>query len=221
MAGWSTWIDRLLSIKGANNEFIKALGSLKKGVDQSAKALAIADHSIGTGHLEASDEDIEAMHRLALALANHAASLARRTEDDWMIESGCNAFSLHDTAESLRRLLEQRGQITARRDTCDVLRTLVRVQFLKTHMNLKGLAKAWIPSLVALDAIAVRESETDLAAAVANFDVALRKLQRAIDAVSNLRDGQHQFLTISRSQNAPSDVARIRRALEATAAPSR
>lgn len=213
MAWYDTLLDPLLALKSPDSKFIAALKDLKKAVDGTAKAVGLADTALREGWLAAADEDLEKMHVFARKLASFAGATERKSENDWIEQSGCNAFAGADTARALDRLLEARTHLRSLRAACDVLKPLVRIQFLKAHMNVKALARAVMPSMVALDAIAVDETETDVAAAVWNLDRALPKLQRAIDAVTDLRDAQHRFLVITRSDNPVRDATRIHDAL--------
>jgi hypothetical protein len=188
MAWYDEHFDRLLSTRDDDGKLVSTIRDLKRSLDAVAAALGVADTPLQEAWLCARDERLEQLHLFARQLARRAGATERQSELDWILNGGRTAFD--NAVAVLRRLMEIRARLHALRSACEVLAPLVRVRFLKAHMNFKAPARAVIPSMVALDAVAVTDIERDLASTVGHLDRALATLHAAIEAVTGLLDSQ-------------------------------
>jgi len=184
MAWYDPLLDRLLSLTDADSGFVSAIQHLKTAIDGAGGSICLTDVALRRGWLSARDPDLERLHALAYKLASCADATGRKTQLDWVLESGFRTVDRTNTPEALRHLLAARTHLDSLQRACGALTSVVRRQFLKAHMTFTAPARAVIPSMVALDAVAVTDTEADLAAIVRHCDQALQALQGAIDTVA-------------------------------------
>ena len=184
MAWYDPLLDRLLSLTDADSGFVSAIQHLKTALEGGGESVGLTDVPLRQGWLSARDPALEQLHVLVNKLAGSVLATGRKTELDWIAESGGEVRDQAGTAEALRRLLAVRTQLDSSQRACQALMPVVRIQFLRGHTSLRTPARAVIPSMVALDAVAVTDTEADLASIVRHCDQALQALQRAIDTVA-------------------------------------
>ena len=203
----------------AREDFIKAqarrmldllvkLAPVPKGVQdaykvskETDKALSMVDTTLSSGTLSASDNNINRLASIARNLRNDLATLNRKDENWWVHTSGVNLFSRGDSTKAIQLLEQQRKHLLALREASDGLHTLVGVAFAATVADVKGLAKLYIPSIVALDGIVAKEARNDFSACQNLIDSILAKVERVIRQVADMNKAIDRFLSLINSKD--------------------
>jgi hypothetical protein len=208
MAWYDAFFDRLLTHIHRDSTFGSAIEDLKRGLEAVHATLGTIDTPLQDEWPSASDDGVEQLHMLARKLVGSLGAAARKSEIDWILYSRCCGFDEANTTEALCRLLAIREQLHLLQHACEMLSPLVRVQFLKSHANLKGPTCALMPSTEAVDVVAVTDIETDLATTIEHLERTISKLRPAIDAVASIPESPHRPCTTPGSDASAHDVAR-------------
>lgn len=168
---------------------------------ETTKALDMTSATFDSGLLTASDSSMNRLAEIARHLSNELSTLSRKDEDWWLMTSGANFFSKSDSTEALKRLQQQRQHLLALKEACDGLKTLAAVAFAASVSNVKGLAKAYIPSIAAIDGVVTKETRDNFDVCMRLIDVILAKFDVAIAATADMNKAIDRFLRLINTQD--------------------
>ncbi|HVP46624.1 MAG TPA: hypothetical protein VMT32_08575 [Bryobacteraceae bacterium] len=151
------------------------------------------------GDLTSSDYSINRLAKLARYLHSEMAKLARHDENWWVEVSGVNLLQREQTTEALQNLQQQRQLLLNLQECCDGLKGLAVVAMGAAHLNIKGIAKMYMPSLVAIDGIVVNQILDHLDNCNKCIDSSLGKLENAIRTTADYQKSVDRFLALVNS----------------------
>ena len=161
-----------------------------------SKALDMSSATFDTGILTASDPNMNCLAEIARRFSNELSKLSRNDENWWIETSGANFFSRSDSTEALKRLQQQRQYLLALKDASEGLKALATTLMVQSVANFKGIAKLYIPSIAAMDAMVTKETRDNFDVCMRLIDTILTKLDVAINATADMNKSIDRFLTL-------------------------
>ena len=191
-------LDLLVKI-GPAPELAKEGYKVGRELSKTSKTL----DNLGTdpGELTSSDYSINKLAQLARYLHTETAKLARHDENWWVEVSGVNLLQHDQTTEALQKLQQQRRLLLNLKECCDGLKGLAVVAMGAAHMNIKGIAKMYMPSLVAMDGIVMNQTLDHLDNCAKCIDSSLSKLENAIRTTADCQKSVDRFLALVNSRD--------------------
>ena len=174
-------IDKILKVKG---EIDNLLGA--------SKAITHAITARRTAQLDAVSNEINKLRNLSSKWNNEISRLLAHDENWWFNWSGTNALSPVSSTNAVKKVTQLREKLVAFRDACQGLITLTWTVLAAQNANVKGLARAYVPSLVIMDAIVAQQTVTGFNACKTNTSRLIQKLdciQTALKGTSRLAHG--------------------------------
>lgn len=168
---------------------------------ETTKALDMTSATFDSGLLTASDSSMNRLAEIARRLSNELSTLSRKDEDWWLMTSGANLFSKTDSTEALKRLQQQHEYLLALKEACDGLKTLAAVAFAASISNVKGLAKAYMPSIPAIDGMVTKETRNNFDVCMRLIDLILTKVDTAMAATADMNKSIDRFLRLINAQD--------------------
>jgi hypothetical protein len=163
------------------------------------KAGTTADKAYSGFELTSTDYSINKIAEVSKFIHNETASLARRDENWWMENSRVNLFDSQETTRALQLFQDKRTLLLDLKETCDGLKTLALVAMAAANANVKGLAKLYVPSLVALDGFVTKESCERFDYSISAIDKVVQMIERLIRQTADMEKGVDRFLTLINS----------------------
>lgn len=153
------------------------------------------------GEITSSDYSINKLAKVARYLHAETAKLARHDESWWVEVSGVNLLQPQQTTEALQKLQQQRQLLLNLKECCDGLKGLAVVAMGAAHLNIKGIAKMYVPSLVAIDGIVIHQTLDHLDNCAKCIDLSLAKLENAIRTTADYQKAVDRFLALVNSSD--------------------
>ena len=129
------------------------LNSLRKAGNDVQKSFEAAGRAAQTGLLTGDDEATIMADAIARNFEQLFRECARWDETSWIAQTGYNAFNPATYAPAVAALKQDRGRFLVLRDAFTGLAQLLQVKRISDNIDVKRIAKAWAPSLIALDEI--------------------------------------------------------------------
>jgi len=127
--------------------------SLRKAGQDVQRSFDAAERAARSGLLTGDDEATI----MADAIARHFQDLfrecARWDENKWIEQTSYNSFSPATHAPAIALLQQDRQRILGLRDGFTGMAQLLQVKRISDNLDVKKLAKAWVPSLIAINEI--------------------------------------------------------------------
>jgi hypothetical protein len=199
------------SLDKQQQELLKSLG--KKGVDflvkisplpdiakEGYKLVRELDKTVGVmnnaaaGELTSSDYSINLVASISKFLYNQTTNLARRDEDWWIENSRVNLLDSKETTFALHLFSEKRKLLLDLKETCDGVKDLALVAMTAANMNVKGFAKLYVPSLVAIDGVVTKESLDRMDYAMSAIDKIVDLIERLIRTTADMQKSADRLL---------------------------
>ena len=200
-------LDLLVKI-GPASDLAKEGYKLSRELSKTGKILD--NVSSNPGELSSSDYSINKMAKVADYLHSQTAALARHDEAWWEEVSGVNMLQPQQTTEALQKLQQQRQFLLNLKDCCDGLKDLALAVMGAAHFNVKGLAKMYMPSLVAIDGAVTKQSLDHLDNCKSCIDTSVGKLENAIRITADWQKSTDRFLGLMNSSDQRKTLDAIR-----------
>lgn len=163
-----------------------------------------------TGDLTSSDYSINLIASISKFLNNQTISLSRRDESWWMENSKVNLLNPQETTVALHMFSEKRKLLLDLKETCDGVKDLALVAMAAANMNVKGFAKLYVPSLVAIDGIVTKESCDRLDYAMSAIDRIVDLLEQVIRDTADVQKAGDRLLVLINSTDHSKGAAVIK-----------
>ena len=161
------------------------------------------------GELTSSDYSINLIASISKFLYNQTTSLARRDEGWWMDNSKVHLLDPEETTLALRMFSEKRKLLLDLRETCDGVKDLALVAMAAANSNVKGFARLYIPSLVAIDGVVTKESCDRLDYATSAIDKIVDLLEKVIRDTADVQKAADRLLVLINSTDKRKAAAAI------------
>ena len=89
-------------------------------------------------------------------------------------------FSPIDSKKAIDKTQKMKSKLIAMKEACSGLSTLAVTVFLADNMDVKGLAKIYVPSLIAIDGIVVKQASTAFKACAVNSGKVIKMLDTTV-----------------------------------------
>lgn len=170
----------------ASKDFIRALEKvfrIKGEVDrimQLPTSASIALKTRSDGQLSATNEQLNQLRALGTKWNNELTKMALRDENWWVDWSGTNAFSAIESRRALTRIRDLRQRLANLKEGCKGLSALAYTVLVADNMDIKSWGKAYVPSLVIIDAHVAKEASTRFKACSAHAGKVIVNLDRIL-----------------------------------------
>ncbi len=114
---------------------------------------------------------------------------------------GANLLSKDQTTQALQLLQQQRQLLLDLREACDGLKTLAWTAFAAANANIKGIAKMYVPSLVAIDAAVTKELAERFDNCIKAINTTLAVLENVIRSTADMEKSIDRFLSLVSSSD--------------------
>jgi hypothetical protein len=180
-----------------------------KVVREIDKSTGIAERAAATGEITSSDYSINLVATISKFLYNQTTSLARRDESWWIDNSRVNLFQPEETTLALHTFAEKRKLLLDLKETCDGVKDLALVAMAAANANVKGFAKLYIPSLVAIDGAVTKESCDRLDYAMSAIDTIVDLIEQVMRDTADYQKGADRLLVLINSTDKRKAAAAI------------
>jgi len=151
--------------------------------------------------LTSSDYSINKLAQLARYLDIETAKLARHDENWWAEVSGVNLHQKDQTTAALHLLQRQREFLLGLQECCDGLNTLAKAVMGAAYINVKAIAKMYMPSIVAIDGAVTKQTLEHLDHCANSITISLDRLENTIRGTADLQKSVDRFLSLVNSSN--------------------
>lgn len=179
---------------------------LVRELDKTASVLQGA----ATGELTSSDYSINLVASISKFLYNQTTSLACRDRDWWMENSKVNLLDPKETTVALHIFSEKRKLLLDLKETCDGVKDLALVAMAAANANVKGFAKLYIPSLVAIDGAVTKESCDRLDYAISAIDKIVNLIEQVMRETADIQKAGDRLLVLINSTDHGKGAAAIK-----------
>ncbi len=162
------------------------------------------------GELTSSDYSVNLVASISKFIYNQTTSLARRDENWWMDNSKVNLLDPKETTLALHMFSEKRKLLLDLKETCDGVKDLALVAMAAANANVKGLARLYIPSLVAVDGVVTKESCDRLEYAISAIDKIVDLLEKVMRDTADVQKAADRLLVLINSTDKRKAAAAIR-----------
>jgi hypothetical protein len=162
------------------------------------------------GELTSSDYSINLVATISKFLYNQTTSLAQRDESWWVDNSKVNLCETKETTIALHLFAEKRKLLLDLKETCDGVKDLALVAMAAANANVKGFARLYIPSLVAIDGVVTKESCDRLDYAMSAIDKIVDRIERVMRTTADMQKATDRFLVLINSTDHGKGAAAIK-----------
>ena len=171
-----------------SDDLVKRLGQvfkIKGEIDNLMKIPKAAEISFKTqaGQLQATNDDLNKLRFVGRKWNNQLDKLYRHDENWWVDWSGSNAFSVSASKKAIIKVTTFQNKLRAFKSASSGLATLTYTILVADNADIKGLAKVYVPSLIAIDAMVAKEAVTAFNACSVHSDKLLKKLNRILPSL--------------------------------------
>ena len=172
------------------------IGALRKAGKDVQRSFDACERAARTGLLTG-DDDATIM---ADAIARHFQELfrecARWDETKWVEQTNYNAFNPSTYASAIAELKKDHERFRGLRDGFVGLAQLLQVKRISDNLDVKKIAKAWAPSLIALNEIHRQDVISRFQALAATTELIAGRLGNALKAIDRPTAGSHSPLAV-------------------------
>ncbi|HSY90603.1 MAG TPA: hypothetical protein VK812_04480 [Candidatus Binatus sp.] len=180
-----------------------------KVVRELDKAATVLEGA-ATGELISSDYTINQVAAVSKFLYTQTTSLARHDEGWWMENSKVNLLVSKETTVALHIFSEKRKLLLDLKETCDGVKDLALVAMTAANANVKGFAKLYIPSLVAVDGVVTKESRDRLDYAISAIDKIVELIEHVIRETADMQKAADRLMVLINSTDHGKGAAAIK-----------
>jgi hypothetical protein len=180
-----------------------------KVVRELDKAATVLEGA-ATGELISSDYTINQVAAVSKFLYTQTTSLARHDEGWWMENSKVNLLVSKETTVALHIFSEKWKLLLDLKETCDGVKDLALVAMTAANANVKGFAKLYIPSLVAVDGVVTKESRDRLDYAISAIDKIVELIERVIRETADMQKAADRLMVLINSTDHGKGAAAIK-----------
>jgi len=162
------------------------------------------------GEIISSDYSINQVAAISKFLYNQTTSLARRDGDWWMENSKANLLDPKETTVALHIFSEKRKLLLDLKQTCEGVKGLALAAMAAANANVKGFAKLYIPSLVAIDGVVTKESCDRLDYAISAIDKIVDLIEHVIRETADMQKAADRLLALINSTDHGKGAAAIK-----------
>ena len=205
---------KALTKKGV--DFLVKISPLPDVAKEGYKVVRELDKTAGiteraaAGELTSSDYSINLVGSISKFLYNQTTSLAQRDENWWMENSKVNLLDPKETTVALHIFSEKRKQLLDLKETCDGVKDLALVAMAAANANVKGFAKLYVPSLVAIDGVVTKESCDRLDYAMKAIDKIVALIEHIVRETADMQKAADRLLVLINSTDHAKGAAAIK-----------
>jgi hypothetical protein len=177
-------LDKLMKVKGEVDNIMKV-----------PKSASMALNTRATGQLSASSDNLNRLRAIGSNWNNALLKLTLHDENWWIDWSGTNLLSAAAAEKAVKKTRKLREKMVAMEKGCKGLADLAKVVFVSENMDIKGLARLYIPSIVAIDAIVLNEAISNFKACSNNAARVRKKLDLVIPTLEETWRAARKFRT--------------------------
>lgn len=174
------------------------------------KTDSVLQGTAASGEVTSSDYSINLIATISKFLYNQTTSLAPHDENWWIANSDMDLCDSKQTTAALHLLSEKRKLLLDLKETCDGVKDLALAAMAAANANIKGFAKLYMPSLVAIDGIVTKQSCDRLDCAIGAIDKIVGVIEHVMRHTADIEKAADRVLVLINSTDHAKGAAAIK-----------